>query len=363
MTYRSRRRWYDLTGPASQFAVASGLSEGSWFRCSIPRARMKQLTQRSDAQAIRDTASWLGMGLASAIGAVYLWPSWWSAPLWLFYGVLYSSAGETRRHETSHGNAFRTRRLQNVVLQIASFCRMRDPVVERWRHTRHHTDTLIVGRDLEIDVMRPARLFRLLVNLCGLIDVPVQFGLIVEHAFGHMSGDERQVVPPSEGRKVFRTARVWLVVYAATITAAVVLHSWIPVLLIGGPQFYGCFLERIYSFTQHAGLGENVLDHRLNTRTVLMGPFNRFIYWNMNYHIEHHMFPMVPYFRLAELHEELKADMPAPYPSLFAAYREIIPAVIRQLKDPTYFIKRELPSGATPYNPPVDGLFVEALFA
>jgi fatty acid desaturase len=94
-----------------------------------------------------------------------------------------------------------------------------------------------------------------------------------------------------------------------------------------------------------------------------MGPFNRFVYWNMNYHIEHHMFPMVPYYRLAELHEELRADMPVPYPSLFAAYREIIPAVIRQLRDPTFFIKRELPSGATPYNPPVNGLFVEALSA
>jgi fatty acid desaturase len=363
MTYRSRRRWYDLSGPASEFAVASGLAEGTWFRGSIPRARMKQLMQRSDSPAIRDTALWLGLGIASATGAVYLWPSWWSAPLWLLYGVLYSSAGETRRHETSHGTAFRTRRLQNVVLQIASFCRMRDPVVERWRHTRHHTDTLIVGRDLEIDVMRPARLFKLSLNLFGIIDVPVQFGLIVEHGFGHMSADERCVVPTSERRKVYRTARVWLVIYAATIASAVVLHTWIPILLIGGPQLYGCFLERIYSFTQHAGLGENVLDHRLNTRTVLMGPFNRFVYWNMNYHIEHHMFPMVPYYKLAELHEELKADMPAPYPSLFAAYREIIPAVLRQLKDPTYFIKRELPCGATPYNPPDNGLFIEALIA
>ena len=38
-----------------------------------------------------------------------------------------------------------------------------------------------------------------------------------------------------------------------------------------------------------------MLDHRLNSRTVYMNPISRFIYWNMNYHIEHHMFPMVPY--------------------------------------------------------------------
>ena len=35
-------------------------------------------------------------------------------------------------------------------------------------------------------------------------------------------------------------------------------------------------------------------------RTVLMNPVSRFIYWNMNYHVEHHMFPMVPYHALPQ---------------------------------------------------------------
>ena len=41
-------------------------------------------------------------------------------------------------------------------------------------------------------------------------------------------------------------------------------------------------------------------------RTVYMNPVLRFLYWNMNYHIEHHMFPMVPYHALPKLHEEMK---------------------------------------------------------
>jgi fatty acid desaturase len=60
------------------------------------------------------------------------------------------------------------------------------------------------------------------------------------------------------------------------------------------------------------------------------------------------MFPMVPYYRLPELHEEIKADCPAPYPGMWAAYREIVPAVIRQLRDPTHFVRRELPPTARP---------------
>ena len=39
----------------------------------------------------------------------------------------------------------------------------------------------------------------------------------------------------------------------------------------------------------HAGLDEDVLDHRLNSRTVIMNPVLRFVYMNMNYHIEHHV--------------------------------------------------------------------------
>ena len=36
----------------------------------------------------------------------------------------------------------------------------------------------------------------------------------------------------------------------------------------------------------------------------------------MNYHVEHHMFPMVPYHALPRLHELIKHDLPAPTPSI-----------------------------------------------
>ena len=100
---------------------------------------------------------------------------------------------------------------------------------------------------------------------------------------------------------------------------------------VGLPSLYGAWLAIFFGLTQHAGLAENVLDHRLNSRTVYMNPVFRFLYWNMNYHVEHHMFPMVPYHRLPELHEELKADLPTPYGSTIEAYREIIPTLIRQM--------------------------------
>jgi fatty acid desaturase len=238
------------------------------------------------------------------------------------------------------------------VYQIASFLMMRDPTVWRWNHARHHTDTLIVGRDPEISAMRPARLARIISNLVGLYDVPKSLSLMAKHAVGRLTPDELDTVPASERYHIARTARLGLAIYVVTVLLAVATRSVLPILLVGGPRMYGAFMHVIYGLTQHAGLGENVLDHRLNSRSVKMNRINRFLYWNMNYHVEHHMFPMVPYHRLPELHDEIQHDLAAMYPSIWATYREIIPAILRQLRDQEYYVRRELPEGAAPYYEP-----------
>jgi fatty acid desaturase len=53
---------------------------------------------------------------------------------------------------------------------------------------------------------------------------------------------------------------------------------------------------------------------------------------------------MVPYHRLPELHEAVKTDLPKPYDSTIAAYREIIPTLIRQMRNPEYYVRRQLPN-------------------
>jgi fatty acid desaturase len=352
---RERLQRYSLVGPENARAREAGLADADWFRSDVPRKRMKELMRRSDGPPIRDTVLWLGALVAFGAAGAVLWPSWAAVPLLLVYGLLYGSGAEGRRHESSHGAAFKTRWMNSALYQLSSFFTMREPTIWRWQHARHHTDTLILGRDPEIDAMRPARLARLLANCLGLVEVPRQLWLMVVHSCGRLTAEERDFVPASEAHKVYRTSRVWLLIYAATIASCFVLGSVLPVLLVGGPRVYGVFLEQVYGLTQHAGLGENVLDHRLNTRTVYMSWPNRFLYWNMNYHVEHHMFPMVPYHRLPELHEEIKHDLAPAYPSIWAAYKEIIPAIRRQLKDQTYYIRRELPPGAAPFHPQSDG--------
>jgi fatty acid desaturase len=263
---RDRLARYGLTSPENDAAVELGLAGGAWFRSAIPRKRMKELMRRSDYPAVRDTAIWFGLIFALAGLGIAFWGTWWAVPFFAAYGVLYGSTSDSRWHESGHGTAFKTRWMDQGLYQIASFMIMRDPTTWRWSHTRHHTDTLIVGRDPEIAVMRPARLVRLLANLVGLVDVPLAFRLMFRHAFGRLTADEADYVPESERHKVYRTARIDLAIYATAIGLAIGLRTWLPVVLIGGPRLYGAFLFNLYGFTQHAGMGENVLDHELPRR-------------------------------------------------------------------------------------------------
>ena len=91
-----------------------------------------------------------------------------------------------------------------------------------------------------------------------------------------------------------------------------------------------------FAITQHAGLRENVLDHRLNTRTVHMNPVFRFLYSNMNYHVEHHIFPTVPYYALPALHQEVKGYLAPAAPNTWSAYRDILSTLRRQWRDPSF---------------------------
>jgi len=344
------KRDYSLLGPDARRAVETGLAAADWYHSDVPRKEMKALMAREDAPAIRDTLILLAIMAGSAAIAVALWPSPWSAPFWLVYGVLYGSAMDSRWHECGHGTAFRTTWMNNAVYQIASFCMVRNPVTWRWSHARHHTDTIIVGRDPEIVAMRPPALARIALNFFGILDAWNGWARMLLNASGRLDPEEATFIPDSERPKVIRVARIWVAIYAAVLAIAVAWGSILPLMLVGLPRLYGAWHHVLTGLLQHAGLADNVIDHRLNSRTVLMNPVSRFIYWNMNYHVEHHMFPMVPYHRLPDLHARIKGDLPIANTSMWQAYREVLPVLRRQLAYEDFFLRRDLPPTARPYR-------------
>jgi fatty acid desaturase len=240
--------------------------------------------------------------------------------------------------------------MNQAVYEIASFMIMRNSATWRWSHARHHSETYLVGRDPEIAVMRPPELAKLILNFFGVIDVINFIPTIIRNAISGPTPEEKTFVPESEWGKVQKVAMIHVAIYALTIIAAVAWGSILPLMVIGLPRMYGAWHHVMTGLLQHGGLADNVIDHRLNSRTVLMNPISRFVYWNMNYHVEHHMFPMVPYHALPRLHEIMKADLPPPNRSIAEAFREMWPAIKRQVLNEDYFIKRDLPPTAKPYR-------------
>jgi Na+-transporting NADH:ubiquinone oxidoreductase subunit F len=334
---------YSLTGENAKRAIELGLAEADWYQSPVPRATMRQLLTRKNGPAIRDTLLLVAILVSTATATILLWGTWWAVIPYLIYAVFYGTSSDSRWHECGHGTAFRSDWMNNLVYEAASFMVMRESVVWRWSHTRHHSDTIIVGRDPEIQVPRPLDIKGLVLSLINFASYKTYYPSLVRHATGKVTDAEKTFIPDSEFGKIYRNARIILAIYAVIIVSAILLQSWIPIFLFILPQVFGTWLMIIHNTTQHAGLAENVLDHRLNCRTVYMNPVSRFIYWNMNYHLEHHMFPLVPYHALPRLHELVKDDCPPVYPTIYSAWKEILPTLLRQVKDPAYYVKRKLP--------------------
>ncbi|WP_442783363.1 fatty acid desaturase [Collimonas fungivorans] len=335
-------RDYSLEGPCGKQAAAKGLVSAQWFACTVDRKQMKQLMQRDDRQGLKYLGSWLLLLIGSGTLAYFSWGSVWAVPAFLLYGLFYSMSDHTS-HELSHGTPFKSGWLNTFFSQLSAFMALHEPMYWRWSHARHHTDTIIVGNDGEIAFPRPIRLLGLFADFFFLKSGTIELLRIIRHAFGSVSQATRSFVPPSEIKRMIRMSQLYTLIFGGTVAWCFAIGSILPALFIVLPHFYGAPLSQVFNITQHAGLAEDVLDHRENTRTVELNPLLAFLYMNMNYHVEHHMFPMVPFYNLPKLHAFIKDQCPPAHPGLLDAYREIIPTLWRQRKDASFYVKRQIP--------------------
>ncbi|MGU7775142.1 fatty acid desaturase [Burkholderia sp. MR1-5-21] len=331
-----------MAGDLTEENFESRVSQ-TWFTPTIERKRLKELMRRSDGPSLWNYGVWIVLMAVTGVAGYLTWGTVWCVPAFIAYGVLYSTS-DHRAHELSHGTPFKTRWLNDAMYHVAGFMTLHEGHYWRWSHSRHHTHTIIVGRDPEIAFPRPVRIVNAILDLFYLRSGLTQIVNIFMIAVGRMTDAGNHFIPEQERPKVVRASRVYVLIFACVIGACAYVGSILPAMFIVLPRFYGGFMAQIFNVTQHAGLAENVHDHRLNTRTFHTNALFRWLYCNMNYHIEHHIFPMVPYHALPQLHEAIRSQCPPAYPSLWAAYREVLPALWRQSHDPAYTVARRLPA-------------------
>ena len=317
----------------------------NWYKPKIDSKILKSLMKRKDLPAWINTVCFFSLLVLSGYLAWISWGTWWSIPAFLVYGNIYSFLN-ARWHEFGHRSAFKTRWLNDFFYQICSFLDYFEAYKWRWSHTHHHSRTIHLDVDYEIQVSRPANLFNLFVKDVFAIDrVWAEFKTVFWHSLGIMTPIAKDCVPEDQRWKMIWNSRLYMAIKIGIIYWAFHIGSFLPCMFIVLPNMYGSCLLQFVAMTQHGGLKANTYDHRENTRTFYTGPIlGWLLYFNMQYHIEHHIFPQVPFYNLPKIHELIKDQCPPPNTNFFDGMREMIPAIIKQSKDSSYYLPRHLPN-------------------
>ena len=93
--------------------------------------------------------------------------------------------------------------LNDVVYEMASFMVLRESTPWRWSHTRHHTDTIIVGCDPEIAAPRPPDMVGILLAFFSLKGGPKEYKKILLHCAGKLTAEEKLTFLKSNTPKCF----------------------------------------------------------------------------------------------------------------------------------------------------------------
>lgn len=331
----------------------------NWYRTPIDRDTLAALNQRSDLLGALQTLGHLGLLVLSGAAAFYAaanWPVWALLAILFVHGTMYAFL-LNGFHELCHSSVFKTKALNTLFLNIFSFLGGFNPVMFWASHQEHHKYTLHQPDDLE--VVLPVKITMenfwksSFINPWGLID---RTKGLIRLSRGILMGQwENHLFPandPAKRQRLFNWARLLLFGHLAIVLVCIPLGLtvlpglWlVPVLTTFAP-FYGGLALFLCNNTQHVGLQDDAPDFRLCTRTIYLNPILRFLYWHMNFHIEHHMYAAVPCYNLGKLHAAIKHDLPHIPNGLAEAWGVIIPILKKQQVDPTYEFVPELPRRA-----------------
>lgn len=329
-----------------------------WYRSPIPVARLRELSRRRTVRPLLHCLGFIAMLTATGTIVVLThahlsWP--WLIPALLLHGSLYRPLQHSR-HELCHRTVFPSKVLGEAFLRLFSFLCWSSPDHFRASHLRHHQYTVHDDLDQEVVLPRPLQPLRWVGRfVLAVPDMVMEIMTLLLWSRGRLrdsTWERRCFADPPVGHgnaakraALFGWARAVLAGHLVLAVVFVATGNWILLLVVTFARWLAPWLSYLLVETQHAGLCSDVPDHRRCCRTILLGPVTRFLYWHMNFHIEHHMFPSVPFYNLHKLRAAIADDLPAAPRGLLRAWAQMLPILWRQRGDPGY---RFVPSVPVP---------------
>ncbi|MBF9029924.1 fatty acid desaturase [Rhodobacterales bacterium HKCCE3408] len=287
------------------------------FLSGVPPETRARLTETSDGPALRHLALHGGLIVALMAWIGFGAPLWWLAiwPLGIALAFLF-----TLQHEATHRTPFRTRWLNEAAGHVAGLLLIQPFLWFRAFHMAHHRFTNLPGQDPELAEPKPATRAALLWHLATPDYWRAKVAVLVANALGRTDPD---YVGAKARPQIRREAWAYLGIYAGLLLASLLwlgpLLFWIWLL----PLATGFPLLRLYLLAEHGRCPE-VANMFLNTRTTFTGRVVRFLAWNMPYHVEHHVWPTVPFHKLPDLHRLTRDHLQVTSPSYSAFTRDYV---------------------------------------
>ena len=328
-----------------------------WYRSPLPMAQLRALSQRRNLRPLLHCLGFLALLTTTGAGVVltHLHLSWpWLIPALFVHGTVYRTLQHSR-HELSHRTVFRSKLLNELFLRLFSFLHWSSPDYFRASHVRHHQYTVHDDLDQEVRLPRPLQPLQWLTRLVVAVpNMVADMKPLLRWSMGRLAGntwEQRCFADRPHGQGdaakralLFRWARVVLLGHVALAVTFIALDQWILLLVVTFARWLAPWLSYMFVETQHSGLCSNAPDFRRCCRTILLGPVTRFLYWHMNYHVEHHMYPSVPFYHLGKLRQAIAADLPPATRGLWRSWAQMLPILWRQRRDPGYVFTPQLPA-------------------
>jgi fatty acid desaturase len=262
-------------------------------------------------QGRSDLRGGIRLGLHLALLAVTGWLvavsfGWMLLPAMVALGLV-QAALFAPAHETMHQTAFASRRTNAVVGWLAA-C----PSLLNWHfytafHLAHHRHTQVADLDPELMAPPPVSLRGYLLRISGVPFWTLRLKVIADCWRADLSA--YPYVSAAAAPKIVRSVRSMTMVMVGGAVASAALFGWAtPLLYWIGPQLLGQPPLRAYLLAEHTGCTED-RNGLTNTRTTLTCAPVRLLMWDMPYHAEHHLFPSIPFHRLAEAHGLIRSKL------------------------------------------------------
>jgi len=298
---------------------------------TAPRRKLSELFSRDEIATLTERSDWAGAravlftwGVVALCFALLAWqphPLMWLAVLVVLGGRQLSLA--IMMHDAAHGTLFKRRWLNDVLAD----CLCGSPLgldIQRYkRHHQVHHGKTGTGEDPDRSLSAPfpatraslARKF--LRDLSGVSGLKREYGLLLMN-LGLLRWTVASDVQwlPQQGRSWrdyvsdgVRNSWKYLAFHALLLGAlAAAGHAWLYLAWLGAYLSTYSLFMRIRSMAEHA-CTEPGTDMLRNTRTTLAGLLARATVapLRVNFHIEHHLMPAVPFHRLPAMHAMLRA--------------------------------------------------------